>query len=121
MTDFSLSCPLPITERKTVVLGHGAGGKLSAQLLRDLFLPAFDNPILARLDDQAVLDAADAAFAAARPGNRFRDVHTAAMTVIAERLHEWGLLPEGVSVAEVVNTFRPSGNTWFIWFLACEQ
>ena len=44
---------------------------------------------------QAVLDAADAAFAVARPGSRFRDVHAAAMQVIAERLAEWGLLPVG--------------------------
>jgi Xaa-Pro aminopeptidase len=42
---------------------------------------------------QAVLDAADAAFEAAKPGNRFKDVNAAAMKVIAERLHEWGLLP----------------------------
>jgi Xaa-Pro aminopeptidase len=42
---------------------------------------------------QAVLDAADAGFAVARPGAKFRDVHNAAMQVIAERLHEWGLLP----------------------------
>ncbi len=42
---------------------------------------------------QAVLDAADAAFAVARPGSRFRDVHAAAMEVIAARLAEWGLLP----------------------------
>ncbi|GAA2719426.1 aminopeptidase P family protein [Cellulomonas aerilata] len=41
----------------------------------------------------AVLDAADAAFAVAVPGARFRDVHAAAMVVIAERLAEWGLLP----------------------------
>jgi Xaa-Pro aminopeptidase len=42
---------------------------------------------------QAVLDAADAAFAAAVPGARFRDVHAAAMEVIAHRLADWGLLP----------------------------
>ncbi|MCR6648154.1 MAG: aminopeptidase P family protein [Cellulomonas sp.] len=42
---------------------------------------------------QAVLDAADAAFAVAVPGARFRDVHDAAMEVIAARLDEWGLLP----------------------------
>ncbi len=42
---------------------------------------------------QAVLDAADAAFAVAKPGARFRDVHAAAMEVIAARLAEWGLLP----------------------------
>ena len=42
---------------------------------------------------QAVLDAADAGFAAAKPGNKFRDVHAAAVRVLAERLQEWGLLP----------------------------
>jgi Xaa-Pro aminopeptidase len=47
----------------------------------------------------AVLDAADAAFAAAVPGARFRDVHAAAMQVIAARLGEWGLLPGTVEEA----------------------
>ncbi len=42
---------------------------------------------------EAVLEAADAAFAVARPGSRFRDLHEAAMQVIARRLAEWGLLP----------------------------
>ncbi|WP_432491657.1 aminopeptidase P family protein [Kineococcus gypseus] len=42
---------------------------------------------------RAVLDAADAAFAVARPGVRFREVHEAAMRVIAERLAQWGVLP----------------------------
>jgi hydrogenase expression/formation protein HypE len=49
------TCPLPLTEKETVVLGHGAGGKLSAQLIGEVFLPAFGNPTLDRLDDQAVL------------------------------------------------------------------
>lgn len=43
----------------------------------------------------AVLDAADAAFAATRPGASIRDVHEAAMVVIADRLAEWGVLPVG--------------------------
>lgn len=63
MTEPTLSCPLPLMDRKTVVMGHGSGGKLSAQLIRDLFLPAFDNPLLNRLDDQAVLDAGAARIA----------------------------------------------------------
>ena len=46
-----------------------------------------------RMVYQAVLDAADAAFAVARPGTRFSDVHAAAMEVIADRLADWGLLP----------------------------
>jgi hydrogenase expression/formation protein HypE len=53
---FALSCPLPITSRKTIVLGHGSGGRLTAQLVHDLFLPAFDNEFLRKLDDQAVLN-----------------------------------------------------------------
>jgi hydrogenase expression/formation protein HypE len=46
-------CPAPISTRDTVLLGHGSGGKLSAELLRDIFLPAFANPVLDRLEDQA--------------------------------------------------------------------
>ncbi|MGM7672026.1 aminopeptidase P family protein [Microbacterium sp. A93] len=42
---------------------------------------------------ETVLEAADAAFAVARPGVRFREVHEAAMVVIAKRVAEWGLLP----------------------------
>ena len=45
---------------------------------------------------EAVLDAADAAFAIARPGTRFGDLNEAAMQVIAQRLGEWGLLPSTV-------------------------
>jgi hydrogenase expression/formation protein HypE len=43
--------------------GHGSGGKLSAQLVRDLFLPAFDNGYLRKLDDQAVFQAGSARLA----------------------------------------------------------
>jgi hydrogenase expression/formation protein HypE len=60
---FALSCPLPITERKQIVLGHGSGGKLSAQLVREFFLPAFDNEYLRKLDDQAVFEAGNARLA----------------------------------------------------------
>jgi len=49
------SCPAPLPAKDQVLLGHGSGGKLSAELIRDVFLPAFQNPILSRLDDQAVV------------------------------------------------------------------
>lgn len=42
---------------------------------------------------EAVREAADAGLRAARPGARFREVHEAAMAVIAARVAEWGLLP----------------------------
>ena len=39
-----------------MVLGHGSGGRLSAELLQDVFLPLFSNPLLDRLDDQAIFE-----------------------------------------------------------------
>lgn len=50
---------------------------------------------------QAVLEAQAAGFAAAKPGNRFSDVHAAAVAVVAKHLHQWGLLP--VSAEESLN------------------
>jgi hydrogenase expression/formation protein HypE len=52
----SFVCPAPAAPGGRIVLGHGSGGHLSANLLRDVFLPLFSNPVLDRLDDQAVLD-----------------------------------------------------------------
>lgn len=40
-----------------ILLGHGAGGRLSHELVTGTILPAFDNPYLATLSDSAVLDA----------------------------------------------------------------
>jgi hydrogenase expression/formation protein HypE len=54
MSTLTVSCPVPVTARDHVSLGHGSGGKLSAELMRDVFLPAFRNATLERLDDQAV-------------------------------------------------------------------
>jgi Xaa-Pro aminopeptidase len=50
---------------------------------------------------ETVREAADAAFAAAKPGVKFRSVHEAAMQVIAARVAEWGLLP--VTAAEALD------------------
>ncbi|MDQ6699670.1 MAG: hydrogenase expression/formation protein HypE [Acidobacteriota bacterium] len=62
-TDFTIACPIPITDRKYIVLGHGSGGRLTAQLINDVFLPAFDNETLRKLDDQAVLNVGGARIA----------------------------------------------------------
>jgi len=55
MSAFTLSCPMPMVARDHVSLGHGSGGKLSAELMRDVFLPAFRNQTLERLEDQATV------------------------------------------------------------------
>ncbi|MGV8978986.1 MAG: aminopeptidase P family protein, partial [Cellulomonas sp.] len=61
---------------------------------------------------EAVLDAADAAFAVARPGSLFRDVHAAAMEVIADRLAQWGLLP--VSAEESLSPGGQQHRRWMV-------
>ena len=43
-----------------------------------------------------MLAAQEAGLAAVKPGNRFKDVHEAAIRVIAEHLVQWGLLPVDV-------------------------
>ncbi|WP_444531014.1 aminopeptidase P family protein [Specibacter sp. AOP5-B1-6] len=59
---------------------------------------------------QAVLDAADAAFAVAVPGRKFREVHTAAMEVLVDRLAAWGLLP--VTAAEALSPEGQQHRRW---------
>ena len=43
-----------MTEER-VLIGHGSGGKLYRDLVRDVFVAAFSNPVLERLDDAATL------------------------------------------------------------------
>jgi hydrogenase expression/formation protein HypE len=50
-----LTCPVPAHDVDRVLLGHGSGGKLSAALLRERFLPRFGNSVLDELGDAAVV------------------------------------------------------------------
>ena len=50
-----LSCPVPLAAGEKVLLGQGSGGRLSAELLQRVFLPAFQSPALKCLNDQALL------------------------------------------------------------------
>ena len=54
-TSWPSACPLPDQERSLITLGHGAGGQLSRDLLDEVILPAFQNPILEKKEDQAQL------------------------------------------------------------------
>ncbi|ROP30428.1 Xaa-Pro aminopeptidase [Couchioplanes caeruleus] len=51
----------------------------------------------------AVFEAQQAGMDAVKPGNKFSDIHAAANEVIARRLHEWGLLPEGVTLEQTLD------------------
>ena len=50
------TCHLPLRDCcPHILLGHGGGGKLSAELLEHLFLPAFRNPALLSLGDSSIV------------------------------------------------------------------
>jgi hydrogenase expression/formation protein HypE len=43
-------------ESDTILLDHGSGGKIAHRLITETLLPLFDNPVLNRLDDGAVVE-----------------------------------------------------------------
>ena len=51
-------CAIPHGSGDRVQLGHGSGGRMSGQLVRDHFLPALGNAYLAEQGDAAVLPVA---------------------------------------------------------------
>ncbi|MER2204805.1 MAG: AIR synthase related protein, partial [Rhodococcus sp. (in: high G+C Gram-positive bacteria)] len=49
-------CPLPLRDSPNIVMGHGGGGAMSAELIEHLFLPSFGSAADAELGDSAVFD-----------------------------------------------------------------
>jgi hydrogenase expression/formation protein HypE len=48
-------CPVPRFDYDRILLGHGSGGRLTAELVGKLFLPTFGGGSLAELEDSATL------------------------------------------------------------------
>lgn len=51
----NFSCPMPISHHDTVLIGHGSGGTLTHDLIRNLFQKQLGNPILNQGNDAALL------------------------------------------------------------------
>ncbi len=49
----NFTCPIPLSHNDQIMLAHGSGGRKTANLVRDLFYPLFDNPMLGQGDDFA--------------------------------------------------------------------
>ena len=49
------TCPVPQSHYDHILLGHGSGGQLTADLIQRLFVPGFGNDVLAALEDQATV------------------------------------------------------------------
>jgi hydrogenase expression/formation protein HypE len=52
-------CPVPLSHRETIILGHGSGGKLTHELIRTVFGKWLSNPFLDQGDDSARLPLPD--------------------------------------------------------------
>jgi hydrogenase expression/formation protein HypE len=50
------TCPRPLQNYPTIVMGHGAGGRMMADLIEHLFAPAFDNEWLGQMGDSTAID-----------------------------------------------------------------
>ena len=47
------TCPAPLRDQPRVVMGHGGGGAMSAELVQHIFAPAYGGEVLAQLGDAA--------------------------------------------------------------------
>ena len=52
-------CPAPLRDSPNIVMGHGGGGAMSAELIEHLFLPAFGSAAEAGMGDSAIVDVGD--------------------------------------------------------------
>ncbi|MCD4802541.1 MAG: hydrogenase expression/formation protein HypE [Anaerolineales bacterium] len=52
-------CALPKSHKDRIVIGHGSGGKMTADLIRDIFYPPLSNPALLAGNDAGVVQLAD--------------------------------------------------------------
>jgi hydrogenase expression/formation protein HypE len=50
------TCPIPLQNYPTIVMGHGAGGKMMNDLIKHLFASEFHNDLLAQLGDSTTLE-----------------------------------------------------------------
>ncbi len=53
MSEVRLICPTPQVAGDRILLAHGGGGRMTQQLIENLFLPAFANPLLSQRHDGA--------------------------------------------------------------------
>ena len=83
----------------------------TADITRTLPVSGKFNPVQLEIYN-AVLEAADAVFAMAKPGVKFREMHEAAMRVIARHTARWGLLP--VSETESLEPENQYHRRWMI-------
>ena len=114
-----ISCPLPITDYKNVLLAHGGGGKLSHQLIKNMFASQFKNELLEPLHDGAVFSLGGTKFAFSTdsyvinpiffPGG---DIGKLAVNGTVNDLSMCGAHPLYLSAAFIIEEGLPMDDLW---------
>lgn len=118
---FIPACPLPLDDYPAVVLAHGGGGKLSKQLIENIFLAAYPSAELTQLHDGAVLalDGGRLAFSTDSyvitppffPGG---DIGSLAVHGTVNDLAMCGATPRALSAAFILEEGFPMADLWRI-------
>lgn len=117
--EFSLSCPISISDYPKVLLAHGGGGKLMQSLIDKMFRPSFSNSLLAQNHDSTVIDikASRIAFTTDSyvvkpvffPGG---DIGTLAVNGTVNDLSMSGAKPCYISIGMIIEEGFPMENLW---------
>ncbi len=117
--DFTLACPIPISQYPHVLLAHGGGGKLMHTLIEKMFVPAFSSPLLATRHDSAVLRLGDARLAFTTDSFVVRplffpggDIGALAVNGTVNDLAMAGARPLALSLALIIEEGLPMDTLW---------
>lgn len=117
--NFSPSCPLPIQQHPQVMLAHGGGGKLMQNLIEQVFLPSFRNPLLESRHDGAVLEIGDERLAFTTDSYVVRplffpggDIGTLAVNGTVNDLAMCGARPLYLSAGFIIEEGLPMETLW---------
>lgn len=53
--NFNITCPTAGTDQGVIKLGHGSGGRMTDQLIEQVFMPILTNPVLSQKEDASVV------------------------------------------------------------------
>lgn len=119
--NFTLSCPIPISNYPTVTLAHGGGGRLMNNLITQMFAATFANPMLGAQHDGAVFGVKEGELAFTTDSYVVRplifpggDIGTLAVNGTVNDLAMCGARPLYLSVGFILEEGLPMDMLWRI-------
>ena len=108
------TCAVPLVHDEKIVMGHGSGGRMSLDLIRNAFYPSFKNDILGAGDDAGVFDVAQGRMAMSTDGHVVAplffpggDIGSLAVCGTVNDLAVMGAVPRYITVGFVLEEGLP--------------